>query len=606
MIDRLEAGTARLLVWAVTPWRQAFLVSLLSVAVLLPGLTSLPVTDRDEARFAQASKQMIETGDVIDIRFQDQPRWKKPAGIYWLQAASASLIGGAEAPIWAYRLPSVLAAWLTALLALWAARPLIGPRGALLAGAMTATTLLLAAEGNIAKTDAALAASAAGALGGLAHIFLGRGGWGPALVFWFSIAASILLKGPIVPAIAAFALAALAWRRETRTRFRKLHVLPGLAVAAILTAPWLMAIWQISDGAFFAESLGKDMGSKMVAGQEKHWGPPGLYLGLVWLTFWPWAALIPLAAGWTWAQRRTSWGLFLLAWIIPFWLILEAVPTKLPHYVLPLYPALAILAAGWLLGALAQTTDQALSTALTSSSQRRGSPGSDQIPAATGTTQPPQVPYIRPSLRWIAAILTAAPPVILALALLAGAVFIAWTANSQSIRPLENTTPPWIATFLALLAAAAAVLAARALLSTRLLAYGAGAMLSAILVYTSLLQFGLPRLGFVFPSPAMAQTIAQYRPCASGPAFSVGYHEPSLVFLTETGIRMADPSGAVQALATDPGAMILITARWEKILGDLPPSVRRETFRYFNYNRGKSEFATLLTPDDARWNTCTR
>ena len=136
MIDRLEAGTARLLVWAVTPWRQAFLVSLLSVAVLLPGLTSLPVTDRDEARFAQASKQMIETGDVIDIRFQDQPRWKKPAGIYWLQAASASLFGGAEAPIWAYRLPSVLAAWLTALLTLWAARPLIGPRGALLAGAM--------------------------------------------------------------------------------------------------------------------------------------------------------------------------------------------------------------------------------------------------------------------------------------------------------------------------------------------------------------------------------------------------------------------------------------------------------------------------------------
>ena len=54
---------------------------------ILPGFFAIPPTDRDEARFAQATKQMLESGDFIDIRFQETTRYKKPVGIYWLQAA---------------------------------------------------------------------------------------------------------------------------------------------------------------------------------------------------------------------------------------------------------------------------------------------------------------------------------------------------------------------------------------------------------------------------------------------------------------------------------------------------------------------------------------
>jgi len=61
----------------------------------LPGFFAIPPIDRDEARFAQATKQMVETGDYIDIRFQDEVRYKKPVGIYWLQAA---VVRAAEAP----------------------------------------------------------------------------------------------------------------------------------------------------------------------------------------------------------------------------------------------------------------------------------------------------------------------------------------------------------------------------------------------------------------------------------------------------------------------------------------------------------------------------
>src|ERR1700691_4000959 len=66
--------------------RAIAFLTLCGFLLFLPGFFNIPPIDRDEARFAQASKQMIETGDYVDIRFQDEVRYKKPVGIYWLQA----------------------------------------------------------------------------------------------------------------------------------------------------------------------------------------------------------------------------------------------------------------------------------------------------------------------------------------------------------------------------------------------------------------------------------------------------------------------------------------------------------------------------------------
>src|SRR3954471_3609865 len=97
-------------VW-LSGWRPYALLAALCFALYLPGISLIPALDRDEARFAQASRQMLETGDFLSIRFQDEARNKKPAGIYWLQAASVSLFSSASAKeIWPYRVPSLLAA----------------------------------------------------------------------------------------------------------------------------------------------------------------------------------------------------------------------------------------------------------------------------------------------------------------------------------------------------------------------------------------------------------------------------------------------------------------------------------------------------------------
>ncbi len=557
-LARIESWLGALLDWcALAPWRHALATLLLAVATILPGLTALPVTDRDEARFAQASKQMLETGDLIDIRFQDKPRWKKPVGIYWLQAGSAEALGeGAASPIWAYRVPSALAAVLASLLVLWAARPMMSARAATLAGLMTATTLLLVAEGHIAKTDAALAFTAVVALGALVRLLLTNAGWSVALAFWLAIAGSILLKGPIVPVIVLLALIWLGIAQRRIPALGRLRPLWGIPLAVVLVAPWLIAIWQVSEGQFFAESVGRDLVGKLAEGQEKHWGPPGLYLALVWLTFWPWAALLPGAVVGLWARRREDAMRLLVGWVVPFWIVLEATPTKLPHYVLPLYPALILAIAAWA-GAAPQMPRFA----------RRAGAALILLPALVG------------GVAVIALPVALEGKVVLSAALL-GAVGIV-----------------------------AGILAARAALSGRLLGQIGASMLAALALYPAILQFGLPSLVTAFPSPRLAAAVEQWRPCASGPAFSVGYREPSLVFLTETGTRLHTPSQTAKALQDDPGTMVLVENRWRPALDQSmasppPPLLVRAEISYFNYNRGKHEIAQLLTREDARWAAC--
>src|ERR1043166_1314662 len=148
----------------------AFLVAM-SLICFLPGFFNIAPIDRDEARFAQATKQMIESGDYVDIRFQDEVRYKKPVGIYWLQAGvvkSARALGVPQAlsTIWLYRIPSLIGAIAAVMLPYWAALAFVSRRAAVLAGLMMASCLLLSIEGRIAKTDAALLATIVAAMGG--------------------------------------------------------------------------------------------------------------------------------------------------------------------------------------------------------------------------------------------------------------------------------------------------------------------------------------------------------------------------------------------------------------------------------------------------------
>ena len=347
---------------AVLARRPKALLAILGLLLWLPGILSLPPLDRDESRFAQSSRQMLDSGNYVDIRFGHVPRYKKPVGIYWAQSAATAVAGhvygldGDHSRIWTYRLPSLLggiaAVWLT----YWGGS-LFGAEAGLLAALLLGGTLLLAAEATMATTDAVLLAMIMGMQGVLLRMYQGPVSTRLVLAGWAALALGILVKGPVAPGVAiATVIALLAgdrwkpaalptdWRWLKNTR-----PLLGVPLALAITLPWLIAIALESHGAFYQQSLGNDFAAKIAGGQEGHGAPPGYYLLTTMATFWPVILFILPGIGLAISRRSEPPVRFLLAWAGGWWLLVEAVPTKLPHYVLPAYPALAILASLWLL-----------------------------------------------------------------------------------------------------------------------------------------------------------------------------------------------------------------------------------------------------------------
>ena len=125
-------------------FRNVILLVLFCLVFYLPGLFTIPALDRDEARFAQASKQMVESGDFVDIRFQEKPRYKKPAGTYWLQALSVSLFSAKKLnEIWPYRIPSLFAAIIAVIGTYFLANIFLPPSGAVIAGIILSSAPLM-------------------------------------------------------------------------------------------------------------------------------------------------------------------------------------------------------------------------------------------------------------------------------------------------------------------------------------------------------------------------------------------------------------------------------------------------------------------------------
>lgn len=338
--------------------RAAAALVAVSLLLFLPGFFQIPPVDRDEAYFAQATKQMIETGDYVDIRYQDDVRYRKPVGIYWLQAAvvkSAEALGvpNARTTIWLYRIPSLLGAIGAVLTTYWCALAFVSRRGAILAALMMAATPLLGAEARLAKTDAVLLLTIVAAIGALARAYLSpredgndRLGWRLPAIFWTALAVGILIKGPLNLMIVGLAALTLSIFERSGRWLLALRPLAGIGWLFLIVLPWFIAIYARVGDAFLVGALGHDLLGKVAGAQETHGAPPGLYLLLFFATFFPGSILAGLAAPAVWKVRREPAARFLLAWLVPSWIVFELVVTKLPHYVLPLYPAIAILIAG--------------------------------------------------------------------------------------------------------------------------------------------------------------------------------------------------------------------------------------------------------------------
>ena len=336
-------------------WRGPLAAAVVAFFAVLPGLIAFPVMDRDEARFAQASAQMLETGDIVSINLQDAPRFKKPVGIHWLQSLSVRTLSSVESrQIWAYRIPSLLGAMAAAAACAWGATPFLGSTGGTVSGSLLGASLILSTEGFLATTDAALCGAITLMMAALGRIYASTKGEaiarsGTRWVFWAGMAASILLKGPIGPLVAGLTLVALwAWDRKAAW-MSSLGWTWGAALVLLVVGPWAWAITVTTDGSFWTGAVMGDMLSKVASGQESHGAPPGLHTVLAPLLLFPGTVLLPAGLVLGWRMREQTGVRFALCWLVPAWIVFELTPTKLPHYPLPLYGALC-----WLMAAALQ------------------------------------------------------------------------------------------------------------------------------------------------------------------------------------------------------------------------------------------------------------
>ena len=498
-------------------------MALLLVCLLgfLPGIFQIPPVDRDEAYFAQATKQMIETGDYVDIRYQDDVRYRKPVGIYWLQAAvvnTASALGvpNARTSIWLYRLPSLIGAIGAVLATYWCALAFVSRRGAVLAALMMMSSSILGVEARLAKTDAVLLFTVVAAMAVLARVYLAprRGdpqpGWGQLAIFWTALAVGTLIKGPMILMVVGLAAAALVVLDRSARWLLALRPLPGLLWLFLLVLPWFIAIYARVGTQFLIGSVGEDMLAKVASPQETHGAPPGLYLILFFVTFFPASILAGLATPAVWAIRREPAARFLLAWLVPSWIVFELVVTKLPHYVMPLYPAIAILIAG-----------------------------------AVETKVLSHRPWLVRGVIWWFLV-----PIIVSIVAVVGAIVIE--------RDLVLFAWPFFA------AAVVCGLFAWQLYDDdgaehAFVRATAASVLMAIGIYAVV----VPALTPAFPSVALAEVL-HYSNCQDPVAASVGYEAPSLVFLAGTKTHFTDAAGAADFLLKGPCHFAFVEARQER------------------------------------------
>jgi 4-amino-4-deoxy-L-arabinose transferase-like glycosyltransferase len=545
-------------------WRGPLLAALVALIAGLPSLLLLPPLDRDESRYAQATSQMLESGDYVDIRFQDEPRWKKPVGIYWMQAAAVALTSQVEhRDIAPYRIPSLLGAMLAAWACAWAGAAMFGARAGFLGGAMLGATFLLSSEAGIAKTDAMLCGAVTLAMAGLARLYMAsrvaplvKGD--PAqrpwkLMFWIGMGLSILIKGPIgllviVPAILVLCL----WDRQW-SWLKRLGWGWGLPLLVLIVGPWAIAITIATDGGFWREAIGGDLAPKIAGAHESHSGFFGMYAVLSPLLLFPATLLLPAALSTGWSRRAEPAIRFLVCWLVPCWLIFEIAPTKLWHYTLPTFGALALL-------------------------------------MAAALTRP-----IGGISRWAGAGLA-----VFAAVVISGITVYGLTAFGTS------TAQTW-ATITVVCAAMAALIGAFLLVNR--------AAVTAILIA---LVFG------VLAHASLAGTIRQLRPLSIAPRLEVmlernglsprqgltpgpvaitTFHEPSFVFVSGRTTQLTDAAGAARALAE--GRPAIVEARDDEAFRQATartgvPGRAVGVVTGHNYSSGDDVRLTVYAPPDAR------
>jgi dolichol-phosphate mannosyltransferase len=330
-------------------WAGLLLVALVAGALLFCNL-SYPLLEPDEGRYAEIAREMLRSGDWIVPTLNRQPFYDKPPLFYWLVAASFRLFGTNE---WAARLVPTLAAFWTVLATYVFGRRIVGLRSAFLAALVLTLTVGFIQVARIVILDSLLTLFVTGALFTAYEAVRGprlRGHWWIASALCCAL--GVLTKGPIAFVLLAPPLAAYVWLNRDRPRLTLAHWGAYIGLVLGLALPWYGAI-TIRDPNF-AYYFFVDQHLIRFWTHEYHVQPMWYYVPVLLIGCLPWSLLlVPIGrfllcrSTESRALRPRAMGFFLLwaSWCILFF---SASSSKLPPYILPALPALALLVGGYL------------------------------------------------------------------------------------------------------------------------------------------------------------------------------------------------------------------------------------------------------------------
>jgi 4-amino-4-deoxy-L-arabinose transferase-like glycosyltransferase len=326
---------------------RRYLAAVFAVASLavLPGLGTATLWEPDEPRFAEATRQMFARGDYLTPYLNGAPRFEKPILFYWLQAASTTIFGSDEL---AARMPSALAAIGAVLLLYLLSREIASPRAALVAALSLTTMFRFVVFARLGLTDMPLVFFIVAALYAFVH---GTRHHSSAAVLtgWVCVGLGILTKGPVglLPVAIWISYAAFCGGRAAVSGIRALR---GMAVALTISLPWYIAMVAEHGRAFVDFAIGHEIIERAIV--EGSFEPPRSFLYYV--KVWPgdaapWSVLFIVGAVWTWrrwsrldpADKQAV--TFAAAWFGCVFLLFSLLRSKVVHYVLPAYPAAALL-----------------------------------------------------------------------------------------------------------------------------------------------------------------------------------------------------------------------------------------------------------------------
>jgi len=355
-----------------------FFLTLLCAGLYLPGLGVPSLWDIDEGHNAQAAREMLEAGTWITPTFNYQLRVDKPALLYWLQMCGYLTLGIDE---FSARLPSALAALLTVLLTYALGRRCFDPATALLGAVVLASSLLFSGSAHFANPDALL--NACNVLTFLL-VWIGLQAGHSRWLGWVGVSTGLgfLAKGPVALVLpAAVVLLFLLWTQQLR-RLLSVRLLQGFFLFALVAVPWFALVGSETKGEYLRGFFLKHNRDRFLNPMEGHSGPFVYHVGSLLFGFLPWSVFLGPALWCAWKEWRrgraasqdapcpetagqtgnglataTAYSLmtapltalkFLLCWIAVYFVFFSISRTKLPNYILPLYPAVALLTAWFL------------------------------------------------------------------------------------------------------------------------------------------------------------------------------------------------------------------------------------------------------------------